>query len=275
MLNRLIQWSLAHRAIVLGLSVVLLVLGLQSGLRLPVEVLPDLTKPTVIILTEAPGLAPEEVETRVTQPLESALMGVAGLTRLRSNSDVSLSLVYAEFGWDTDIYKARVLVQERLQSVSEQLPEGVQPFMTPVASLMGEILLVGVRSTIKEGEPGYIHPRDVRAIADWTIKRRLQSIPGIAEILNMGGGVKQIEIQPDPFRMQANDVRFEELEHAAGEAASTSTGGFINTGPTEIMVRNLAMTTRLEDIGSTVIKKVNDRPILISDIAKVAWGVEP
>jgi CzcA family heavy metal efflux pump len=275
MLNKMIQWSLANRAIVLGLSLIVLVLGLQIGVKLPVEVLPDLTKPTVIILTEASGLAPEEVETRVTQPLESALMGVAGLTRLRSNSDVALSLVYAEFGWDTDIYKARVLVQERLQSAREQLPEDVQPFMTPVASLMGEILLVGVRSTIKEGEPGYIPPRDVRALADWTIKRRLQSIPGIAEILNMGGGVKQIEVQPDPFRMQAHDVTFAELEEAVAEAANTTTGGFLSSGPTEIMVRNLAMTTDLGEIARTVIKKVGDRPITLRDVAKVEWGIEP
>ncbi len=275
MLNKMIQWSLANRAIVLGVSLIVLVLGLQIGVKLPVEVLPDLTKPTVIILTEAAGLAPEEVETRVTQPLESALMGVAGLTRLRSNSDVALSLVYAEFGWDTDIYKARVLVQERLQSAREQLPENVQPFMTPVASLMGEILLVGVRSTIKEGEPGYIPPRDVRALADWTIKRRLQSIPGIAEILNMGGGVKQIEVQPDPFRMQAHDVSFAELEEAVAEAANTTTGGFLSSGPTEIMVRNLAMTTDLDDIARTVIKKVGDRPITLRDVAKVEWGIEP
>ncbi|MDQ3621823.1 MAG: efflux RND transporter permease subunit, partial [Verrucomicrobiota bacterium] len=271
----MIQWSLANRAIIIGLSLILLLTGLRTATQLPVEVLPDLTKPTVIILTESPGLAPEEVETRVTQPIESALMGVAGLTRLRSNSDVSLSLVYAEFGWDTDIYKARMLVQERLQGVREQLPVGVQPFMTPVASLMGEILLVGVRSTIKEGEPGYIAPRDIRSLADWTIKRRLQSVSGIAEILNMGGGVKQIEIQPDPFRMQANGVSFEELEHAAGEAASNSTGGFINTGSTEIMVRNLAMTVQVEDIARTAIKEINDRPILISDVAEVVWGVEP
>jgi CzcA family heavy metal efflux pump len=275
MLNKLIQWSLANRAIVLGVSLIVLVLGLQTGLKLPVEVLPDLTKPTVIILTEAPGLAPEEVETRVTQPLESALMGVAGLTRLRSNSDVALSLVYAEFGWDTDIYKARVLVQERLQSAREQLPEGVQPFMTPVASLMGEILLVGVRSTIKEGEPGYMAPRDVRALADWTIKRRLQSVSGIAEILNMGGGVKRVEVQPDPFRMQAHDVSFAELEEAVAEAANTTTGGFLSTGPTEIMVRNLAMTTDLGEISRTVIKKVGDRPITLRDVAKVEWGIEP
>ena len=275
MLNKMIHWALASRALVIGVSLILMVMGLKTATELPVEVLPDLTKPTVIILTEAPGLAPEEVEARVTQPLESALMGVAGLTRLRSNSDVALSLVYAEFGWDTDIYKARMLVQERLQGVREQLPEDVQPFMTPVASLMGEILLVGVRSTIKEGEAGYLPPREIRSLADWTIKRRLQSVSGIAEILNMGGGVKQIEIQPDPYKMQSNDVSFDELEEAVTEAASTTTGGFLNTGPTEIMVRNLAMTVELNDIAKTIIKEINDRPIAISDVADVVWGVEP
>jgi Cu/Ag efflux pump CusA len=267
MLNSLIQWSLANRAIVLGLSVVVLVLGLQTGRRLPVEVLPDLTKPTVIILTEAPGLAPEEVETRVTQPLESALMGVAGFTRLRSNSDVALSLVYAEFGWDTDIYQARVLVQERLQAAREQLPPDIQPTMTPVASLMGEILLVGVRSTLKAGQPGYLSPSDVRTLADGTIKRRLQSIPGIAEILNMGGGVKQIEVQPDPYRLQAHDVSLAELEDAVTKAASTTTGGFLTQGPREVMVRNLAMTTDLGELARTVVKVVGDRPVTIGDVA--------
>lgn len=275
MLNRMIQWALANRALILGTAIVLMVMGLKTATELPVEVLPDLTKPTVVILSEAPGLAPEEVEMRVTQPIESALMGVAGLTRLRSNSDVALSLVYAEFGWDVDIYKARMLVQERLQGARGQLPEDVQPFMTPVASLMGEILLVGVRSTAKEGDPNYLPPREVRSLADWTIRRRLQSVSGIAEILNMGGGVKRIEIQPDPYKMQANEVSFTELEQAATEAANTTTGGFINTGPTEIMVRNLAMTVELGDIAQTPIKKVNDRTISIGDVAQVVWGVEP
>ncbi|RYD69379.1 MAG: efflux RND transporter permease subunit, partial [Verrucomicrobiaceae bacterium] len=151
MLDQLIRFSLRSRAVILGLAILLLVLGFKTATELPVEVLPDLTKPTVIILTEAEGLAPEEVETRVTQPIENALMGVTGLTRLRSNSDVSLSLVYAEFGWGTDVYKARTLVQERLQSVRGSLPEKVEPFLTPVASLMGEILLVGVKSNIPEG----------------------------------------------------------------------------------------------------------------------------
>lgn len=137
MLNKLIHWSLANRMVVIGVSLMLMLLGMKTATELPVEVLPDLTKPTVVILTESPGLAPEEVETRVTQQIESALMGVAGLTRLRSNSDVALSLVYAEFGWDTDIQLARNLVNERLQGVRGQLPEGVEPFMTPVASLMG------------------------------------------------------------------------------------------------------------------------------------------
>jgi CzcA family heavy metal efflux pump len=270
MLNQLIRWSLANRILIVGIAIIVMVMGYQAVSQLPVEVLPDLTKPTVIILTESPGLAPEEVENRVAQPIESALLGIGGLTRVRSNSDVALSLVYAEFAWGTDIYKARMMVQERLQTAREQLPEGVQPFMTPVASLMGEILLVGIRST-----DGKVPARDVRTIADWTVKRRLQAIPGIAEILNMGGGIKQIEIQPDPLRMQANGIRFEELENAAREAASTTTGGFIDSGSTEIMVRNLAMTTDLHEIGKTIIKKMNDRPISINDVATIEWGIEP
>ena len=275
MLNRLIAWSLANHAIVLGLSLLTLAFGLHVGLRLPVEVLPDLTKPTVTILTEAPGLAPEEVETRVTQPLESALMGVAGLTRLRSNSDVALSLVYAEFGWGTDLQQARVLVQERLQAAREQLPEDTQPFMTPVASLMGEILLVGVRSTVPAGQPDYLPPSEVRTLADWTIRRRLQNIPGIAEILNMGGGVKRLEVQPDPYRLEAHDVTLAELEAAVAQAATTTTGGFLDSGPREIMVRQLAMTTDLAALGRTVVKTVDQRPVLLTDVATLTWGLEP
>ena len=270
MLNKLIRLALDNRAIVLGVSLLLILAGAQTVQELPVEVLPDLTKPTVIILTESPGLAPEEVEVNVTQPIERALMGVAGLTRLRSNSDVSLSLVYAEFGWGTDIYRARQFVQERLQGVRGTLPRGVEPFLTPVASLMGEILLVGLRST-----NAAVPPREVRSLADWVVRPRLQSIPGIAEILNMGGGIKQVQIQPDPMRMQAHGVTYEQLESAAREASGNSTGGFLNSGSTEIIVRNLAMTVKLDDIARTVVRRVNDRAIRISDVAKVEWGIEP
>ena len=270
MLNKLIYLALHNRAVVLALALVLMGLGALTTLRLPVEVLPDLTKPTVIILTESPGLAPEEVEVNITTPIERALLGVAGLSRVRSNSDVSLSLVYAEFSWHTDIYKARQLVQERLAGIRGSLPSGAQPFLTPTASLMGEILLIGVSSRDDK-----TLPRDVRSIADWTIRPRLQSIAGIAEVLNMGGGIKQIQVQPEPHRMAAHQVTFEELETAAREAATNSTGGFINTGPREIMVRNLGMSVAIEDIAGTVVKIVGDRPITISDVARVDWGVEP
>jgi CzcA family heavy metal efflux pump len=270
MLNRLIRLALNHRAVVLGLAILVLVLGGQAVRDLPVEVLPDLTKPTVIVLTEAPGLAPEEVEVNVTLPIERALLGVAGLTRLRSNSDVSLSLVYAEFGWGTDIYRARQLVQERLQGVRASLPADVEPFLTPVASLMGEILLVGVRSTNSA-----LPPREVRSLADWVIKPRLQGIPGIAEVLNMGGGIKQVQVQPDPLRMQALGVTYAELEDAARAAAGNTTGGFLQSGTREIMVRNLAMTVQLDAIARTPIKPSGDRVLRIADVARVDWGVEP
>jgi CzcA family heavy metal efflux pump len=270
MLNKLIRFALHNRATVVALALLLMVIGAKTTMELPVEVLPDLTKPTVIVLTESPGLAPEEVEVNITQPIERALLGVAGLTRLRSNSDVSLSLVYAEFSWGTDIYKARQFVQERLAGVRGSLPEGVEPFLTPAASLMGEIVLVGVSS-----RDGKVLPRDVRSLADWTIRPRLQSIPGIAEVLNMGGGIKQIQVLPEPHRMAAHEVTFDELETAAKQAAGNSTGGFINSGTTEIMVRNLAMTVQLEDIASTVVKRIGDRSISIGDVARVEWGVEP
>jgi len=269
MLNYLIRWSLRNRAIVLCFCFLVLALGFKTGSELPVEVLPDLTKPTVTILTETPGLAPEEVEALVTQPIENSLMGVAGLTRLRSTSDIALSLVFVEFEWGTDIYKARQFVQERLQVARETLPPDTQPYLTPVASLMGEVLLIGVKSN-----DGKTAPMDVRTLADWTIRPRLQ-IPGVAEILNMGGGVKQAQVQPDPWRMQANGVNIEELEQAVAEAAKNSTGGFIDSGPQEIMVRNLAMTVELDDIAKSIIKIDGGRSIAISDVANVAWGTEP
>lgn len=268
MLNRLIRFSLSQRGLVLAGALLVLVLGIRSARDLPVEVLPDLTKPTVTILTEAPGLAPEEVETLVTVPLENSLMGVNGVTRLRSVSDVALSLVFVEFDWGTNIYQARQFVWERLQTV--ELPEEIDPFMTPVASLMGEILLVGMRST-----DGSIEPRDLRTIADWTVRQRLQAIPGIAEVLPMGGGVKQVQVQPDPERMLAYGVDYAALREAVAAAASNTTGGFLTSGPQEIMVRNLAMTTELEEIASTVVRFVNDRPVPIGDVAEVVWEVEP
>ncbi|MGE9270949.1 MAG: efflux RND transporter permease subunit, partial [Verrucomicrobiales bacterium] len=268
MLNQLIRFSLSHRALVLMAALGVLWLGLRTMRELPVEVLPDLTKPTVTILTESPGLAPEEVETLVTLPLENSLMGVAGVTRLRSTSDVGLSLVFVEFDWNTDIYQARQFVWERLQAV--EMPDGVTPYMTPVASLMGEIMLIGMHS-----DDDSVSPRDLRYEADWTVRQRLQSIAGVAEVLAMGGGVKQVQIQPDPERMLAHDIHFSELRAAAEEAVRNSTGGFLTGGAKEIMVRNLAMSSELEAIASTVVLLVNGRSVTLGDVANVVWGVEP
>jgi CzcA family heavy metal efflux pump len=269
MLNRLIAFSLRHRAFVLVAALVLLVFGGRSALELPVEVLPDVTKPTVTILTECPGLAPEEVEMLVTQPLEAAVQGVAGIDRLRSNSDVGLSLVFVEFDWNTDIYRARQLVQERMQSVVATLPSGARSGLTPVSSLMGEILLVGVRNTT-----GTIRPMDLRTLADTTIRRRIQSIGGVAEVLTIGGGVKQLHVRPDPHRLAAHAISFEELEKAVRAAAGNATSGYLQSGPREIMVRNLGMTTAPSDLARTVIKTIGDRPILIGDVATVDFDVQ-
>jgi len=266
MLNQLINWSLANRAVVLCLAALVILLGARTATTLPVEVLPDMTKPTVTILTEAAGLAPEEVETLVTRPLENALLGVGGLDRLRSNSDVGLSLVFVEFDWGTDIYHARQLVQERLNSV--RLPDEVQPGMTPVSSLMGEILLVGLSS-----RDGSVAPMDLRTFAEWTVARRLQSIKGVAEVLAIGGGVKELHVEPDPLRLRAEGVTLEELEKAISLAAGNATSGYLQAGPREIMVRNLAMTADPEEIAATIIKRVGDRLIRIGDVAGVRYGV--
>ncbi|MDQ8184168.1 efflux RND transporter permease subunit [Pelagicoccus sp. SDUM812002] len=270
MLNALIRFSLAQRPLVLAFALVVMVWGVKTTTELPVEVLPDLTKPTVTLLTETPGFAPEEVETLVTIPLENALMGVTGVTRLRSVNDVGLSLIFIEFDWGTDIYQARQFVQERITGVAEGLPEGVNPYMTPVASLMGNIMLIGLFDPT-----GQTSPRDLRTLADWTVARRLQSLPGIAEVLSMGGGIKQVQVQPLPDRMLALGVSFEQIHDAASNAVRNSTGGFLTESAQEIMVRNLAMTTDLDEIGDTVVSYENDRPIRLRDVANIVWDTEP
>lgn len=270
MLNILIRSSLAHRPLVVAAALVVVVLGLQAVLRLPVEVLPDMTKPTVTILTEAPGLAPEEVEALVTQPIESAVQGVSGIDRLRSSSDVGLSLIFVEFQWNADIYRARQLVQERLQGVLGSLPETARPGLTPVSSLMGEVLLVGVHST-----DGSHSPMELRSLADWTLRRRLQSIPGVSEVLTIGGGVRQLQVRPDIARMTAFGVTLDELEKAVSAAAGNTTSGYLQGGAREVMVRNLAMTTSLHALERTVVKTLDDRPVLLSDVAVLGEGVQP
>jgi CzcA family heavy metal efflux pump len=268
MLNHLIRFSLKNRALVIAVALLVLFMGIRTGTELPVEVLPDMTKPTVTVLTEAPGLAPEEVEILVTRPLENALLGVGGLDRLRSNSDVGLSLVFVEFTWGTDIYRARQLVQERLQMAAESMPAQANPGMTPVSSLMGEILLVGLRS-----KDGAIAPMDLRTFAEWTVARRLQSIPGVAEVLAIGGGVKQVHVEPEPEKLRKEGITLEELEKAVSLASGNATSGYLQAGPREVMVRNLAMSADPADIASVAIKRANGRIVTIGDVATVKFGV--
>lgn len=270
MLNTLIRFSLAQRALVLALAALVLFLGIRKALELPVDVLPDLTKPTVTILTESPGYAPEEVEALVTVPLETALQGVQGVTRTRAINDIALSLLILEFEWGTDIDTARAYVQQRLGGSTEFLPEGITPYMTPATSLMGDILLIGLRDP-----SGETSPAELRTLADWVVGRRIQSISGIAEVLNMGGGARELHVLPDPDAMRAMGVSFEQLHEAVAGAVGNTTGGFLTGGDQEIMVRNLAMTTDIDAIGRSVVSHDGSRPITIAEVADIEWGVAP
>ncbi len=270
MLDWMIRFSLAQRGLIIMLALVVLILGVKKTLETPVDVLPDLTKPTVTLLTEAKGYSPEEVETLVSVPLENCLMGVTGVDRIRTTNDIGLSLIFVEFDWGTDIYKARQFVQERLMGASETMPEGITPYMTPVSSLMGDILLIGLSDPTHKTSL-----RDLRELADWTVARRIQSIPGIAEVLSMGGGVKQLQVQPDPERMQLQQITYAELRDAAAQSVKNTTGGFLTDRAQEIMVRNLAMTTDADTIAATVVAYRNDRPVHIRDVADVKWDIEP
>jgi CzcA family heavy metal efflux pump len=270
MLNALIGFSLRHRPLVLLCAGLLLLFGGWAARELPIEVLPDLTKPTVTILTECPGLAPEEVEALVTLPIEAGVLGVSRLDRVRSSSDVGLSLVFAEFRWGTDLFTARQWVQERLQAVRERLPSEVNPGLTPVSSLMGEILLVGIRST-----DGALSPQELRTLADTTIRRRLQSLPGVADVLSIGGGVQQIHVLPDPQRMAAHHLHFEDIEEVVARAAGNTTSGYFASQSREIMVRNVAMTLDPVALRRTAVKSDEDHVVPLSEVALVEVGVQP
>jgi CzcA family heavy metal efflux pump len=270
MLNALIRLSLRHRPLVLALTLLVLVAGWQAAREMPLDVLPELSKPVVTVLTECPALSPEEVETRVTRPIEAALLGVPGLDRLRSNSDSGLSVIFVEFAWGTDLRAARLLVQERLLTTVRLLPEGVAPGMAPSTSLMGEVLLIGISSTVEK-----LTPPELRTLADTTIRRRLQSIPGVADVLPMGGGVRQIHVLPDPRRLTAHQMTIEEVQDAVAHAAGNATSGILNLNSREMAIRTLGLTTELFELRRTPVKIEEDHVILLGDIARVEYGIQP
>ena len=267
MLNAIIKWSLKNRLLVVAISALLLVWGAYVALNLPVDVFPDLNKPTVTILTEAEGLAPEEVETLVTFPIETLMNGAPGVERVRSVSGIGLSIVYIEFEWGTDIYINRQLVAEKLNLAREQLPEGVQPTMGPISSIMGEIMLISLRS--KTGETD---PLDVRTLADWTVRPRMMTIPGVAQVINIGGGVKQYQALVSPAKLKQFGITIEDVATALEKSNVNTTGGFVDAQSQEYLVRNLARFYSLDELKSTVVAFRNNTAIRLGDVATVEFG---
>jgi len=266
-LNALILHALKNRVLVLLVAVVMMAYGLWVGSRLPVDVFPDLNRPTVTILTEAHGLAPEEVETLVSLPIESVMNGLPGATRIRSSSGVGISIVYVEFEWGTDIYRNRQFVAERLQLVGDRLPADIRPAMGPVASIMGEIQFVGLISADSS-----VSQMDLRTLADWVLRPRLMGIPGISQVVVMGGEVKQYRILVSSDRLQKFGFSMEECKHALANISNNTTGGFIDIGTQEFLIRPLGRVTSLEEIENSVVGIHLGRPVLVKDIATVQIG---
>lgn len=201
MFNWIVRHSLNNRPFVLAFAALLLIYGAMTAWRTPVDVFPDLNKPVVTVMTEAGGMAPEEVEQLVSFPIETALNGMPGVTRVRSTSGVGLSVVYAEFDWGTDIYRNRQLVSERLVQLREQLPQGVTPGMGPVSSIMGEVMLIALPLSKAKGTAPSATPMQAREYADFVLRPRLLAIPGVAQVIPIGGEVRQLRVEPDPTQI--------------------------------------------------------------------------
>jgi len=271
-LSSIIRISLHNRVILLAGSALVAAYGLFTVAQLPTDVLPDLNRPTVTIFAEAAGLAPEEVETQVAFHLETALNGAPGVERVRSVSGLGLSIVFAEFGWNTEVRYDRQIVQERLNQIGEKLPPGVTPVMGPITSIMGEIMLLGLRSDS-------LSPMEVRTLADWTVRPSLLAVAGIGQITVMGGQVKQFQVLADPEKLRRFDLTLSDLEEALEKANENSGGGFIVAGSQEFVVRNLGRVSSASDIGSSLVAtRISEgaiRPVYVRDVAAVREGPAP
>jgi Cu/Ag efflux pump CusA len=274
MFDRIIRFSLNNRLIIFIATVMLLIAGIIITLRLPVDVFPDLTAPTVTILTEAHGMAPEEVETLVTFPIETAVNGATGVRRVRSSSAAGISIVWVEFEWDTDIFIARQIVNEKLQVAAASLPEGInRPILAPITSIMGEIMLIGVSldpERVSSDQP--LTAMDLRTIADWNIRRRLLSLPGVAQVAPIGGEVRQYQVLVSPEKLAAYDISLNQVLHAAESSNMNSSGGVYMDAGQEYLIRGIGRVQRLEDIGNSVITTRGGIPVLIRDVAEVKIG---
>ena len=267
MLNRLIRFSLENRFFVVVSAALFCVYGGLTLANLPIDVFPDLNRPTVTVMAEAGGLSPEEVETLVTGPIERAMNGAPGVNRVRSTSGIGLSIVYVEFGWESEIFRARQLVSERLTTLKESLPDDVTPIMGPVTSIMGEVMLVGVVSA-----DGTTPPLELRSLADWVLRPRLLGIPGVAQVIPIGAGVKQVQVLVDPDKLFAFGLTLQEVQQAAGLAQANTTGGFLERQAQEYLVRNISRTTSIDEIASTPVAFREGVSIQLRQVAQVRIG---
>ncbi|WP_428306303.1 efflux RND transporter permease subunit [Lacipirellula sp.] len=267
MLNAIIRLSLQYRFVTITLALVTLVYGGYTLFNLPIDVFPDLNRPRVTIITEAHGLAPEEVETLVSFPLESVLNGATGVEAVRSTSDVGLSVIYVEFKWGTDIYLARQIVTEKIALAADRMPSGVHPQLAPVSSIMGQIMMIGMVS-----ETGATSPTEVRTLADWVVRQRLLTIPGVAQIVTMGGGRLQFQVLVNPESLVKYDVSLQNVEEALAKSNNNATGGYLNVGENELLVRAIGRVESLADLESVVVKADRERPVLLGQVAKIVEG---
>ena len=278
MLNKIIHFSLQNRILVLVASVLLLVGGTYTALHTEVDVFPDLTAPTVVVMTEANGMAAEEVEQLVTFPIETSVNGATHVRRVRSSSTAGFSVVWVEFDWDTDIYLARQIVNEKLMLVAEDLPDGVgQPTMGPQSSILGEMLIIGLTADSTS-------MLDLRTLADWTIRPRLLSTGGVAQVAVLGGDIKEYQIQLDPERMNHYGVTLGEVMEATRGMNLNANGGVLYEYGNEYIVRGVIAETDAEEMGRAVVKQATSdklratsatgRPVLLEDIADVRIGAK-
>src|SRR6056297_1994861 len=268
MLNKIIHFSLNNRLIVLAVAAIMLGLGVWQSIRLPIDVFPNLNRPRVVVMTEAPGMAPEEVEALITFPLETAFNGANGVEAVRSSSGIGLSVIYVEFEWDTDIYNDRQVVNERLQLAAEQLPNGVKPTLAPISSIMGQILMVGMWS-----EDGETAPMEVRTLADWVVRQRLLTVPGVSQVFTIGGGRKQYQVLIDPDKLIQFGLTMDDVHTAVDESNMNATGGYLDDqGANELLVRGLGRITSLDELKQIAITMRDGRPITLGDVAKVVEG---
>jgi CzcA family heavy metal efflux pump len=266
MFNFLVTQSLRNRLLVLALAAVMIVFGAFTVTKLPVDVFPDLNRPTVTIMSEAEGLAPPEVEQLVSFPIETQMNGLPGVTRVRSVSGVGLSIVYVEFDWGTDIYRNRQQIGERLSLIRDRLPAAVTPQMGPINSIMGQIVMAAMTA------PDDVSPMELREIADFVIRPRLLTIPGVAQVIPIGGEVRQYRVAPNPAAMRALGVTQEQVERALAQFGTNTGGGFTDQYSREFLIRNIGRTMRLEDLGSITVTTVGNRPVYLRQVAEVGFG---